>query len=440
MSTQTATQAKVIVHPKLTEPSDAPVHTKPAIDVEKVQRDFPILRRPVHGKKLVYLDNAATTQKPQLFLDALTGYYENYNANVHRGIHTLAEEATAAFEATRSRVATLINSPSSRQVVFTRNATEALNLVAFGWGMSRLKDGDEILLTEMEHHANLVPWIMLAKRTGARLRHIPITRDGKLDLSKLKELLTSRTKIVSLTHLSNVLGTINPVEEIAERAHRVGAVVVVDGAQSVPHLPVDVTQLGADFLAFSAHKMLGPTGVGVLWGKLEMLEQTEPLLGGGEMIREVKLDSATWNDLPWKLEAGTPNIAGVIAFSSAIEYLQELGMENVRRHDLELTEYTLEKLRSQEHLTLYGPSDPKERSGVVSFYDRDIHPHDLSTILDHHGVAIRAGHHCAQPLMRILGVVATSRASFYIYNSTQDIDALLEALKEARKYFGFIHG
>jgi cysteine desulfurase/selenocysteine lyase len=413
---------------------------EPALDVASLRRDFPILARPVHGRRLVYLDNAATTQKPQAVIDAVSGYYAKYNANVHRGIHTLAEEATAAYEATRGRVARLLGEDNPRQVVFTRNTTESINLVASAWGEKHIGEGDEILLTEMEHHSNLVPWIMLARRKGAKLRHIPITPDGKLDLSTLDLLLTRRTRLVSLTHLSNVLGTINPVAEIALRARRMGAAVLVDAAQSVPHIPVQVDHLGADFVAFSAHKMLGPTGVGVLWGRTEALEAMDPYMGGGEMIREVKLDSATWNDIPWKFEAGTPNIADVVAFATAIDYLMNLGMERVRRHEVELTRYALERLHALGHITVYGPQAAEERSGVVTFNDADIHPHDLATILDHHGVAVRAGHHCAQPLMRILGVVATARASFYVYNDTDDIDILIEALKEARRYFGFTAG
>jgi cysteine desulfurase/selenocysteine lyase len=388
----------------------------------------------------VYLDNAATTQKPKQVIDALTSYYANYNANVHRGIHTLAEEATAAYEATRGKVAQLIGAAHPREIVFTRNTTESLNLIASAWGDKNIKAGDEILLTEMEHHSNLVPWIMLARRKNARLRHIPITADGKLDLSTLGELLNDRTRIVSLTQLSNVLGTINPVAEIAERAHKVGAIVVVDAAQSVPHIPVNVLDLGVDALAFSSHKMLGPTGVGVLWGKMEFLEAMDPYMGGGEMIREVRLDSATWNDVPWKFEAGTPNIADVVAFSTAIDYLLAIGIDKIRSHEAELTAYTMERLASLGYITMYGPKSPVDRSGVVAFNDADIHPHDLSTILDHHGVAVRAGHHCAQPLMRILGTVATARASFYIYNDRDDIDVLIEALREARKYFGFANG
>jgi cysteine desulfurase/selenocysteine lyase len=407
------------------------------LDVAAIRRDFPILERQVHGRRLVYVDNAATTQKPTVVLEALERYYRRSNANVHRGIHVLAEEATAAYEAVRLDVARFIGGVDPRGVIFTRNATEALNLVARSWG-SRLTAGDEVLLTEMEHHSNLVPWIQLAQSRGVILRHIPITAAGELDRGRLEQLLGPRTKIVALTHVSNVLGTINPVAEIAARAHQTGAVVVVDGAQGVPHLPVDFNALGCDFLAFSAHKMMGPTGVGVLIGKPELLERMEPFLGGGEMIREVHLDHATWNEIPHKFEAGTPNIADVVAFGAAIRYLEKLGMEAVRAHERQLTGYALERMKTLGFLRIYGPLDPDRRGGVVTFNDPEIHPHDLSTILDQFGVAIRAGHHCAQPLMRRLDAVATARASFYVYNAEDDVDALIDGLQAARRYFG--HG
>jgi cysteine desulfurase/selenocysteine lyase len=424
----------------LTSHSPVGAKQKAVLDIAAIRKDFPILARPVHGHRLVYLDNAATTQKPQAMIDALTGYYSKYNANVHRGVHTLAEEATAAFESTRGRVGELIGETNTSQIIFTRNTTEALNLVAASWGGKNLKEGDEILLTQMEHHSNLVPWMMVARKTGAVIKHIPVTPDGKLNLSTLDELITSKTKVVSLVHISNVLGTINPVAEIAARAKAVGALVVVDGAQSVPHMPVNVPDLNVDFYAFSAHKMLGPTGVGVLWGNLEQLEAMDPYMGGGEMIRDVRLDGATWNDLPWKFEAGTPNIADVVAFGAAIDYLLHIGMDNVRRHEIELTEYAMARLAPLDYITMYGSEFASDRAGVITFNDGDIHPHDLSTILDHHGVAVRAAHHCAQPLMRILGTVATARASFYVYDDIDDIDQLIVALKEARKYFGFGNG
>jgi cysteine desulfurase / selenocysteine lyase len=406
------------------------------LDVARIQKDFPILARMVHDRRLVYLDNAATTQKPRVVIDAIQRYYEETNANVHRGIHTLANEATTAYEEVREHVARFLGGVDARGVVFTRNATEAINLVARSWLEPRIRAGDEILLTEMEHHANLVPWIMLAKRTGAVLRHIPITDDGRLDLGKLPDLLTSRTRFVSVVHASNVLGTINPVEEIARLAHARGVPILIDAAQSAPHMPVDPAAIGADFLAFSAHKMLGPTGVGVLWGRPELLEQAEPMLGGGEMIREVRLDDATWNDIPWKFEAGTPNIADVIAFGPALDYLEGLGLDAIRSHEIDLNRYALERLASVPGIKIHGPAEPEARTGVLSFYDDVIHPHDIATILDLYGVAVRAGHHCAQPLMRRLGVPATARASFYIYNDRADVDALVAALVEARAYFG----
>ena len=396
---------------------------------------FPILKRTVHGHRLVYLDNAATTQKPDTVLAALAAYYTTSNANVHRGVHTLAEEATAAYEGCRARVARFVNAPDPRSVVMTRNATEAINLVARSWGAS-LAAGDEVLLTEMEHHSNLVPWIMLARERGVVLRHAPITDGGELDLAAFSRLLTPRTRIVSFTAMSNVLGTITPVAEIAALAHRAGAVVVVDGAQSVPHLPVDFQALGCDFLAFSAHKAYGPTGLGFLVARPELLATMEPVYGGGEMIREVRLDFASWNDIPHRFEAGTPNIADAAAFPAALDLLEEIGMNAVRAHEEELVGYALERLRGLRFLVLHGPLDPAHRGGLVSFVDPEVHPHDLAQILDSRGIAVRAGHHCAQPLMRRLGVVATARASFGLYNDRDDVDALVDGLLAARQYFG----
>ncbi len=396
---------------------------------------FPILQRTVRGRRLVYLDNAATTQKPQEVLDALHHFYTHTNANVHRGVHTLAEEATAAYEHCRERVAHFLNAPDPRGVVILRNTTEAINLVAQSWGR-KLQAGDEVIVSEMEHHSNLVPWIMLAKERGVALKHIPITQDGELDLVSYRKLLSRRTRVVAVTGMSNVLGTIVPVAEVAEEAHKVGAVVVVDGAQLVPHEPVDVRTLGCDFLAFSAHKMYGPTGVGFLVGKPELLEAMEPIFGGGEMIREVHLDRATWNDIPHKFEAGTPNIADAAAFPAALNFIEELTVEAIRAHERDLTAYAWEKLQSLGGLTLHGPADPQRRGALISFVDEHIHPHDLATVLDTYGVAVRAGHHCAQPLMRKLGVVATARASFAAYNSREDVDALIFGLLAARKYFG----
>ena len=403
-------------------------------DVEKVRKDFPILERRVGEKRLVYLDNAATSQKPRRVLDALGEYYEVHNANIHRAVHRLAEEATAAYEAAREKVASFLGAPDVRSLVFTRGTTESINLVAYAWGRKNLREGDQVVLTETEHHSNLVPWQLAARATKAKLRFIPILEDGTLDMEAAERLIGSRTKLVGCIHASNVLGTINPIEELAELAHGVGALMLVDGAQSAPHMPVDVGASGCDFFACSGHKMLGPTGVGVLWGKPEVLEEMDPFLGGGEMIREVHLDHATWNDLPYKFEAGTMNIAQAIGLGAAIDYLNDVGMENIREHERRLGEYAYDKIREVEGGTLYGPEEG--RTGLVSFSLPDVHPHDLSQILDEAGIAIRSGNHCAQPLMRRLGVAATSRASFYLYNTEEEVDALVGALKRAREFFG----
>ena len=403
-------------------------------DVEKVRKDFPILERRVGEKRLVYLDNAATSQKPRRVLDALGEYYEVHNANIHRAVHRLAEEATAAYEEAREKVASFLGAPDVRSLVFTRGTTESTNLVAYAWGRKNLREGDQVVLTETEHHSNLVPWQLAARATGAKLRFIPILEDGTLDMEAAERLIGSRTKLVGCIHASNVLGTINPIEELAELAHGVGALMLVDGAQSAPHMPVDVRASGCDFFACSGHKMLGPTGVGVLWGKPEVMEEMDPFLGGGEMIREVHLDHATWNDLPYKFEAGTMNIAQAIGLGAAIDYLNDVGMENIREHERRLGEYAYDKIREVEGGTVYGPEEG--RTGLVSFSLPDVHPHDLSQILDEAGIAIRSGNHCAQPLMRRLGVAATSRASFYLYNTEEEVDALVGALKRAREFFG----
>ena len=347
----------------------------------------------------------------------------------------MAEEATAAYEGVREQTARFINAPSARGIVFTRNATEAINLIANAWGRANLQKGDQILLTEMEHHSNLVPWQLAAQATGATLAFIKITDDGRLDLKSFDKLLSARTKVVSVTLMSNVLGTINPIRQLAEAAHRKGALVVIDGAQGVPHLPVDVQQLGCDVLAFSAHKMLGPTGVGVLWAKETLLESMEPFLGGGEMISDVQLTSSTWNEIPWKFEAGTPNIADVIAFGEALKYLTRLGMDQVRAHEMELAAYAIKRLSAIKGLTLYGPRDVNERGGAVSFNLNGLHPHDVGTVLDTEGIAIRAGHHCAKPLMRRLDVAATARASFYLYNTKEEVDQLVEAIRKTQAFF-----
>ena len=405
------------------------------LDVQRVRKDFPILERKVYGKPLVYLDNAATSQKPRQVIDALVHYYENYNANIHRAVHCLGEEATAAYEEARAKVVKFINAPSPESIIFTRNTTEAINLVAYTWGRANVREGDEILLTQMEHHSNLIPWQRLAAEKGATVRYVELTDTQTLALDGLENLLDARTRIAAMPHVSNSLGTINPVEKIAAEARQNGTLFLVDGAQGAPHLPVDVQAIGCDFYAFSAHKMLGPTGVGVLYGRPELLEDMEPFLSGGEMIRKVTFEGATWNDLPWKFEAGTPNIADVIAFGAAIDYLNELGMENVREHEIEITDYALTRLSQLEGIVMYGPPDPRARGGVVSFNFGDLHPHDVGTVLDHHGVAVRAGHHCTQPLMRTIGVSGTARASFYLYNTPEEVDVLVHALEATRDFF-----
>lgn len=411
--------------------------TKPTeLDVEALREQFPIFRRTVRGKRLIYLDSAATSQKPQCVIDAEREFYERYNANVHRGAYLIAEEATTAYEAAREKVAKFINAPSKDCIVFTRGTTEAINLVAYSWGWANLREGDEILLTEMEHHSNIVPWQLIAERTGAKIKVVPITDDGLLDMEAFDRLLTERVKIVAVTHVSNVLGTINPVQEICRKAHEVGAVVLVDGAQAAPHLPVDVQAIDCDFYALSGHKMCGPTGSGALYGRKELLEAMPPFLGGGEMIRTVTFERTTFNDVPYKFEAGTPAIAQAIGLGAAVDYLTKIGMERIRAHEVELVAYALEKLREVDSIAIYGAAPPEQRGGVIAFNIGDIHPHDLATFLDAHGICIRAGHHCAQPLMRRLGVAATARASFYLYNTPDEIDALVEALHQAAKFFG----
>jgi cysteine desulfurase/selenocysteine lyase len=406
-------------------------------DVNEIRKDFPILDRKVRGRPLVYLDNAATTQKPRQVIDALVHYYEHYNANIHRGLHTLAEEATAAYEDARVKAGRFVNAAHPEQeIIFTRNTTESINLVANAWGRKNLGPGDEIVFSAMEHHSNLVPWQLIALGTGAKLRFIEIDDTGHLVWDDVLAKVGGRTRIVALTQMSNVLGTINPIKEIAEVAHRAGAIVLVDGAQSVPHMPVDVQALGCDFLAFSSHKMLGPTGVGVLHGKRDVLEAMDPFLGGGEMIKRVTYESSTYADLPHKFEAGTPNIADVIAFGAAIDYLEDLGMDAVREHEIALTQYAIDRLRETEGVTVFGPPDATEKGGAVAFNYRDLHPHDLSQVLDQHGIAIRAGHHCAQPLMRRLDTVATARASFYIYNTEAEVDALIDGILASDRIFG----
>lgn len=407
------------------------------IDVQAIRGDFPVLDQKVNGRPLVYLDSAATAQKPRVVIEAVQRYYEEYNANVHRAIHALGERATIRYEEARRKVARFINAPEPETVIFTKNATEAINLVAYSWARSNLTPDDDIVVSPIEHHSNLVPWQLAAKATGARLRFFDLTDDGRIRTDNLDDIITERTKLVAITHASNVLGTIVPVREIAYAAKQKGAVVLVDGAQSTPHMPVDVQALGCDFFALSAHKMLGPTGAGVLWGRRELLEQMEPFLGGGDMINTVSLEESRWADLPYKFEAGTPNIAGVIGFGAAIDYLTELGMDNVLKHEQQLVKYAMERLQELPGVTIYGP---EHRAGLVTFNLDDVHPHDLATILNEEGVAIRAGHHCAQPVMQWLGVPATARASFYVYNTEEDVDRLVAGLQAAREFFGHVVG
>ncbi len=401
-----------------------------------LRQDFPILARMIGDKSLVYLDNAATSQKPATVLAAMDDYYRRYNANVHRGVHTLSEEATAAYEGARLKVARFINAPSEKQVVFTRGTTESINLVAYTWGRANLRPGDEVLITEMEHHSNIVPWQILAEQVGFTLRYIPITDRGLLDLDTLDTLVNERTKLVSFVHASNVVGTINPVATLVAAARAVGAKVLIDAAQSVPHMPVDVQALDADFLAFSSHKMCGPTGLGVLYGKRDLLEAMPPWQGGGDMIREVKLTGSKWNSLPYKFEAGTPAIAEAIGLGAAVDYLNQVGMDWVHAHEQALVAYAYDRLSQVEGVRILGP-EPEARGGLVAFTMEGIHPHDLSAILDREGVAVRAGHHCAQPIHDRLGIVASARASFYLYNTPAEVDRLAAALETAAQVFAF---
>ncbi len=404
------------------------------LDVARVRADFPILSRTVGDKPLVYLDSTATSQKPQAVIDAESAFYERHNANVHRGIYMLSEEATDLYEGARAKLASFVGSPDPATIVFNRGTTESVNAVAHGWGRKVLREGDEILLTDMEHHSNIVPWQFAVRDTGATLRYIPLTDDGLLDLSELGSLLTERTKILGVTGMSNSLGTLPPVKQLVEAAHAVGAVVLVDGAQLVPHVPVDVVDLDVDFLTISGHKMLGPTASGGFYAKREHLEAMDPFMGGGHMINEVFHDRSTWNDVPWKFEAGTMNIAQEVGLAAAVDYLQDLGMDAVRAHEEELTAYAIERL-SEAGSTIYGPRDTTIRGGAVSFWHKDVHPHDLATILNEEGIAIRAGHHCNQLVMRRYGVAATARASFYVYNTRDEVDALVAALAKAEAVF-----
>ncbi|MEA2447127.1 MAG: cysteine desulfurase / selenocysteine lyase [Actinomycetota bacterium] len=404
------------------------------LDPLVVRKDFPIFETESHGKPLVYLDSAATSQKPRQVIDRIVHFYEAENANVHRGVYELSEIATAAYEGAREAAGRYIGARNSRSIIFTRGTTESINLVRYTWAKENVKEGDEILVTEMEHHSNLIPWQMHVADSGAVLKHLPIGDDHKLRMDLLGEYLTDRTKLVALPLMSNVLGTINPVREVADAAHAVGARVLVDAAQAAPHIVFDVNELDADFLAYSSHKMCGPTGAGVLYGREDLLEAMPPFHGGGEMIREVWADRATYNEIPYKFEAGTMNIAQAVGMGAAIEYLEALGRDAIREHEIELTTYALERIGAAG-ATIYGPTDVNERGGVVSFNLDEVHPHDMATIVDQEGVCIRAGHHCAQPLMRKLGVAATARASFYIYNTKEDVDALIDALEKSKEWF-----
>lgn len=402
------------------------------IDLGHLRADFPILQ----NKRLAFLDSAASSQKPVQVIDAMVDLYRDHYANVHRGAYTLSVEATAAYEEARAKVARFINAASPAEVVFTRGTTTSLNTVAFGWGLYRLREGDRILLTIMEHHANVVPWQLVSRHTGAELVYVPLGDDYELDMAAFRELLDERVKVVSVTGMSNVLGTMPPVAEIAAAAREAGALAVVDAAQLVPHAPVDVQAMGADFLAFSGHKMLGPTGVGVLWGRPELLDEMEPFEGGGEMIADVQLYESTWAPVPQKFEAGTPPFVQAVGLGAAVDYLEKVGMATVRRHDMELTAHAMERLAEVPAVTIYGPRNVERRGGTISFTMADIHAHDLATILDEEGVAVRAGHHCAKPLMRLLEVPATARASFYLYNTEADVEALIGALHRAGELFG----
>lgn len=405
-------------------------------DVKAVRQDFPVLNQIINDKPLIYLDSGASSQKPTAVIEAMNTYYREYNANVHRGIYQLSEKASEAYETARKKVGRFINAHSWREVVFTRNTTESINLVAFSWGMANLKAGDIILTSEMEHHANLVPWQQLAAHSGATVKYIPITEQGFLDMAAVETMLTPAVKLVAITQMSNVLGTIPPVEAIIKKAHAVGALVLLDGAQAVPHMPVDVQALACDFLAFSSHKMMGPTGIGVLWARQELLKEMPPFMTGGDMIKTVTLEGSSWNELPWKFEAGTPAIAEAVGLGQAIDYLNKLGMADIRQHEVELTSYALEKLSQVEGLRIYGPQDPAVRGGAITFTLGDIHPHDIAAVLDGEGIAVRAGHHCAMPLHDKLGLPATTRASFYVYNTPQDVDRLAEGLDKVRDLFG----
>ncbi|TVP83766.1 MAG: cysteine desulfurase [Alkalicoccus sp.] len=407
------------------------------MDVQEVRRQFPILDQEVNGHPLVYLDSAATSQKPLQVIEAVEDYYKRYNSNVHRGVHTLGSMATDGYEGAREKVRRFIHASSMEEIIFLRGTTTAINLVASSYGKANVGEGDEIVITPMEHHSNIIPWQQLAKATGAELKYIPLEEDGTISIEKARETITENTKIVSVMHVSNVLGTINPVKEITSIAHENGAVMVVDGAQSVPHMKVDVQDIDADFFAFSGHKMCAPTGIGVLYGKKKLLKNMEPVEFGGEMIDFVGLYDSTWKELPWKFEGGTPIIAGAVGLGAAIDFLEDIGLDNIEAHEKKLARYALDQLKDKEGVTVYGPQD---RAGIVTFNSDDVHPHDLATVLDSEGVAVRAGHHCAQPLMKWLDVTATARASFYLYNTEEDVDKFTASLQTAKEYFGDVFG
>jgi cysteine desulfurase / selenocysteine lyase len=405
------------------------------MNVKEIKKQFPILNQHVNGHPLVYLDSSATSQKPKVVIDMLETYYKNYNSNVHRGVHTLGTKATDAYEGAREKVKCFLNARETAEIIFTRGTTASLNLVAQCYVREYLKEGDEILITQMEHHSNLIPWQQAAKKTGAILKYIPLSSDGTINLKDVKESITTNTKFVSITHVSNVLGTINPIKDIAKLVHQQGAVICVDAAQSAPHLQLDVQELDCDFLALSGHKMAGPTGIGVLYGKRKLLEKMVPYEYGGEMIDFVGLYDSTWKELPWKFEGGTPIIAGAIGLGEAISYLEQIGLDNIRSHEEKLVNYAFDQISEIEGISIYGPKQFKQRSGLITFNMNNIHPHDLSTILDSEGIAIRAGHHCCQPLMKWLNVSSTARASFYLYNTEEDVDLLVKGIKKAKEYF-----
>ncbi|WP_156288504.1 cysteine desulfurase [Oceanobacillus salinisoli] len=403
------------------------------MDIQAIRDMFPILDQEVNGSPLVYLDSSATSQKPLPVIKAVDDYYRNDNSNVHRGVHTLGTRATDSYEGAREKVRAFINAESTAQVIFTRGTTTSINYIAYGYARPKLQPGDEIVITPMEHHSNIIPWQQAAKATGLTLKYLPLQEDGTISIDDVRETVTSKTKIVAITHVSNVLGTINPVKDIAKIAHENDAIIVVDGAQGAPHMKVDVIDLDVDFYAFSGHKMCAPTGIGVLYGKRELLEEMEPVEFGGEMIDFVDLYDSTWKELPWKFEGGTPIIAGAIGLGAAIDFLNDIGMDNIYEHDKKLANYAMERLSSIDGITIYGP---KERGALVTFNLDDVHPHDTATVLDSEGIAVRAGHHCAQPLMKWLNVTATARASFYLYNSVEDIDTLVDGLLKTKEYFG----